>query len=457
MHSTWNWKSQLRYLALFIPVTAYFLLFALVLFGLYYVAFQMDHAFDSITLEIIRKIVQAIFFLTLLLLVFCLLTTLLPYLWLQFQKLRGKMRIEIGNSPAEEETRGRKIFLRVYPLLRPVLGFVYFRVLYDNRAQSPRLALAEGRQTDGQKWGFKEGYFIWPLQGIREYPVNELIIYFEDIFHFFSLAARIEVHQRFHIVPQILEEKPDAGMMPLRIRDPETRTDDLRRTEGELLSFKNFEPNDDVRRIVWKLYARNKELMVRKPEIQDPTASIINLFFSFYDHLDVENNYILNVEALNYYKNACWTLERQLIAQGRQIRIFYDQAIPQKITQSQAEADAYALSACQWQKENTMGNLDIPLSGTMVVISSLASPEALTDFLQELPASSTILFVRLSQVIPKPDFSKILKRIFIMPENKFEKQGYSDLRVRNTRLLLMENEAYIEEVLKTGINKYFLA
>ncbi len=456
MEQNWNWRSQLRYWALFIPVTAYFFLFMLVLAILYFVTFHTRHSFSTDIVQIIQLIVQSLFYLIVLLFSFSLLSVLVPFLWLQIQKFRRRMRVGISNSPLDDGTMGPKIFLQVYPLLRPMLGFLYFRVLYDEKVQSPRLALSNDEQKENTAWGNKQGYFVWPLQGIREYPVNELIIYFEDIFHFFSLASRIPVHQSFYIKPQQSAGVEKLSISPLRIKDPEIRTEDLRRTSGEWLNFKNFEPNDDVRRIVWKHYARNKELMVRIPEIQDPTASVLNIFYSFHDDLNVRHNFILNVAALDYYKNACWTLQRQLQDEGRQVRLYYDQTIPQKLIENKAEADAYAISACQWQRNKPVDSLEIPATGTILVISSLASPRALQELQQELPVTSVVLLVRLSQIIPKPDFTKILRRIFVVPENQFEKQGYSEFRVNYTRHLLLENEQELEMILKSGINKYFL-
>ena len=86
--------------------------------------------------------------------------------------------------------------------------------------------------------------------------------------------------------------------------------------EGEYLNYKNFENNDDVSRIVWKIYAKNKELVVRIPEIMDPYASHVYLYASFFTSFNVAGSTPVEVPFLNYYKAMIWTLYQNLVKQG---------------------------------------------------------------------------------------------------------------------------------------------
>ena len=53
---------------------------------------------------------------------------------------------------------------------------------------------------------------------------------------------------------------------PKSTKNDDVRTNQLRKISGEWLEYKKYEATDDIRRIVWKVFAKNKELIVRKQE-----------------------------------------------------------------------------------------------------------------------------------------------------------------------------------------------
>src|SRR5262249_46351843 len=137
---------------------------------------------------------------------------------------------------------------------------------------SPKFSLAPFHLQKRLFQSKKEGWYHWPLPVIREYDVDKLVVYFEDIFQFFSFSASVRVDQSFFTKPRT-SATPDETISPKKTEAESVRIQELRRVQGEFLNYKNFEDNDDVRRIVWKIYAKNGELVVRTQEIFDPFAS----------------------------------------------------------------------------------------------------------------------------------------------------------------------------------------
>ena len=76
---------------------------------------------------------------------------------------------------------------------------------------------------------------------------------------------------------------------------------------GELFQYKNFEDNDDVRRIVWKIYAKHKDLVVRTADVQYLPATQVYLYTSFYQPIKIVND-TLAQQTLNTYKERLWAL-----------------------------------------------------------------------------------------------------------------------------------------------------
>ena len=93
-------------------------------------------------------------------------------------------------------------------------------------------------------------------------------------------------------------------VQPKKTEETNMRIEEMRKVEGELLNYKNFETNDDVRRIVWKIYAKNKELVVRIPETNDPYASHIYFYASFYNAISNDVYEEFNEVFLDHLQNS---------------------------------------------------------------------------------------------------------------------------------------------------------
>ena len=83
------------------------------------------------------------------------------------------------------------------------------------------------------------------------------------------------------------------------------------------MNYKDFESGDDVRRIVWKIFAKNKELVVRIPEVINPYASHLHFFASFQNSMiAADSNYAAGM--LDYYKDIIFNTILQIEKDGEE-------------------------------------------------------------------------------------------------------------------------------------------
>jgi hypothetical protein len=443
-----TWRQRLSYISLFVPVRLYFLLFlAAAALAMWWV--NRQHPIEpSLSGTLLTLLVKAAFAAAIILLVLSVLSVLVPFAWFAYKTKTRQVKVNIDN--AEEESKkqiGRRINMDIQPLLKPFLGFVYFRFIYDDVKLSPKFSLIRKKSTVSWFSTMQSGWYHWPLPAVREYDVQEMVVYFEDLFQFFSFSMRLPVKQSFFTKPKQLPAQ-EQHISPQRTEEENVRIEELKRIEGEYLNYKNFEDNDDVRRIVWKIYARNKELVVRIPETLDPFASHIYMYASFFDSLNMPDNYLVNTRGLDYFKNACWSVYAQLLKDGRMVKFVTDQPIPNRHFNQPKEQVEYALAASNWQTQSDLLSI-VPSKGTaLVCISSISSPIQVDQLLQRELQKTTVVMVSLSKGLKKNMLGKWLKWIFVQPENDFEKQGFTEIRRFSTLRKMKENEQRIWETLK---------
>jgi hypothetical protein len=76
--------------------------------------------------------------------------------------------------------------LFIHPVLKPFFGFEKLRLLYDQNYFFAKVLFIREQQTQIFQHTI-EGAYHWPLPQIKEYHVEKAILYFEDVFQFFSM------------------------------------------------------------------------------------------------------------------------------------------------------------------------------------------------------------------------------------------------------------------------------
>lgn len=442
MHKLLN---SIRKAGYFVPFSMYLLVFAAVLIPGYLKLKALGQLPDSAYTHIYTLLLSVALFFSTAIIVFGFFTVISAYLYFLWKQRRGEVRLFLKTEADSRQGGKQTIALELQPMLLPLAGFIKIRVYYDGTHVSEKFTPVSSRSSF---FRFRfNGQFSWNLPEIREYRIEKVLIYFEDFFQFFSMATTIDTSNRFFIGP-VKQELNALKASPRKTEETTTRIEELKRVEGELINYKSFETNDDVRRIVWKIYAKNKELVVRVPEILDPYASHIYLYASFYSVFPTEGNEVLHAPFLNYYKTLCWSVYQQLAAKGFEVRYIPDQPVPAGNLTSIEEQVSYAITVSGWQQDNNLKDIVKPGNASVLVVSSLSDPEQLREFAESYGSEVSIIFIPLSDALEENGVGGWLKWLFV--ENEKDKQASYRTRwsLSPMRFKLKENEKEILSILK---------
>jgi len=370
------------------------------------------------------------------------------YLWLKSKK---GYKLQVEFTTETKKGKKNKLFLnaRLDGVIRPILGFVTGRLYYDDNVMTDRFGLLSNKRKE--KSMIRQaitGRSRFSLPDIKEYEIKGGFVYFQDMLHLFKLTSAQPMGGHFY-QPPVLTSEEDANVFPKKTETMDVRIEQLRRVEGEPLNYKDFESGDDVRRIVWQVYARSRELVVRVPEMFEPYASHLYFYASFHASVKAQwmgEGYLK--EMLNYYKNNVWTIYDTLSKKEWEMRYIPDQAfnIPEQLPED--EKCARIISNSEWQRDTGLQQYFNPKSGTVLCISSLTDPQELQNALDRCDAATVVYFVRLSHAFKHfVPLSWIARLIFQPPQDRL-----SRLRTRWTfspvRLQVQKREKEIEDILK---------
>lgn len=443
-------KSSLRPVIFFLPLTYYLILFCLGFLLLSQISSQYVQQLNANYASVFTLLMRTAYFFTIILIGLALLTAIFSFGLFSFRRRKNKIKagIQVIDAP-DRENEMPLIEVSVSPLLKPLLGFIKIRMQYDNNHYSPKYTLIE---TGRKLWSSDfSGRFRWELPHVKEYRIKEVYIYFEDFFQFFSFTSALKVTRTIQIKPSV-KALPELSVLPRKTEQTTFRIPDLKKVEGEMLHFKNFEDTDDVRRIVWKVYARNKELVVRTPEVLDPSASHIYIGGSFYTNFGVTGNKVAEELFLTHFKNIIFSVLKGAEKKGFMVKYIPDQDLPVPDSKEETGEFSYVVLSSTWQNQTRPNTIPHLKDCSALIVSSLTDADSITAVLSK-SNKPLIVFVKLSTQLDRLPTASFLKRIFVEAEseneNAYRKQWYfSTLRKK-----VLENEKEIERVLQDHIEK----
>jgi hypothetical protein len=457
-----KWKTirwRVRYYLQFLPFTLNTILCAAAVWVLYYVLYRQQpkdlrentDSFLAITLLMGR----IAFWFVLALVALSVLSTFaawLYYIWLRENK---SIFLDIKFELEEKKNGRRRLWLNagLEQVWRPLLGFVKGRLFYDDHRLTDTFSLqGNKRKEHSLSRAAIIGKNRVALPDIKEYQVNGGIIFFQDMLHLFSLPVKQPVRASFYQPPLTTDEE-ERQVYPKKTETLDVRIEQLRRVEGDYLNYKDFETGDDVRRIVWKVYAKNKELVVRVPELFEPFASHLYFYASFDAGKSSQwagEGYL--AEMLNYYKNYVWTIYDALAQKEWAMRYIPDQqfSIPDHVPER--ERDMRVISNSDWQHDNPVDRYFNTKNGAVLCISSLTDPAALKQVLDQADEATVIYFIKLSGVFRSPVALNWLKRLIFLPPHDRLSKLRSRWLFTPLRLQVQRREKEIETMLKQHNN-----
>ncbi len=400
----------LKYYLSFIPFKINFFIYGVVLL----LSYKLIHALKSdtnsfIALTLLMAKIALIFSAVVVTVSFF--STLICSVYFYFQKKSsGSSAIEIEMNQDAAKKDVLQIHTKIAIALKPILGFVYVKLFYDQNHSTDKYLLT-GRIK--KQWiPFKSGLAgsnSLALPYIKEYYFSGAMVYFEDMLNFFSFAVPAQINQSIVNPPHSILYNP-TEFLPKKTEEEKIRIEQLRKVEGEYLNYKKFEDSDDVRRIVWKIFAKNKELVVRTPEIMDPFASHIYMYASFYNSFPFHLYESFCMTMLNHFKNCVWTVYDTLAKKEFEVKYVADQSIA---ANAQAMHQVkYNITLSNWHQDITLIDYYKPKNASILCIHSFTSEADVESLISNYEAGTTIFFVQLSKVFKSYYLLNWLMRIF---------------------------------------------
>lgn len=445
-------KNRIRIYAQWIPFTWNTLIFAIICWALFRFLHQpitKENASDA-QLPFVRLMGAFVAWLFIGLVLLSVLSSLVAWLHFLWLRQKNKSSLQVHFYTENKNDQKRQFLEASLPhSLRPILGFVKARLYYDDGQLTDKFALLSSKLR--KKSLLREaisGKSRIQLPDIKEYQIKGGIIFFEDLLNLISLPVRQQMGGNFYQAPDSIEQSADE-VSPKQTNTMDIRIEQMRKVEGEYLNYKTFESGDDVRRIVWKVFAKNRELVVRIPERMEPYASHLNFYASFYNNIGGEalhSNYL--AEMLNGYKQQVWSIYKALQQKEWQVKYLPDQEFHLSETLTEQERNERIISNSQWQKDLSTSQYFSTKKGTVLVVSSLSDPNDLARILDEADSSLQIFYVPLSQIFKQNVGLHWLANILFVPAPDRLSRLKSRWIFSPFRRQLLKNEKEIEKILR---------
>lgn len=416
---------KLRYYANYLFLKRnFFLLLAIAGFAYYWLnhhaALQGDSARVQVILSIIALVICAI------VLLFGIITCVGPYLTLWFKKriletdeLEREDIIKINFKKMNPTPGYVETEVRIYGIRKPPLGFARVRIVFEDETQSEDLLLNQSIKENGRRAGMMARKALW-LPNIRDYRIRCSIIHFEDFFHLFSLPYRETENIGVFTEPPKTEEEP-IDISTHKSEEPVLKVVQHKFAKGELLDYKKYAPGDDVRRIIWKNYARSRELTVRIHDRTFPYVSHINVLVSFYDGAPPRNQPLeLKDFLLDIYKEKIRQVVDSILEQGYTVQYLPDQKLADHYQLEEYERILYQISACRWQQnlpveQYIKENYHKLRGGSNLLMFSSLCPFQQVQNLDNRPFEDlNVCYYNASRTLKKSRPPALLKRIFLI-------------------------------------------
>jgi hypothetical protein len=355
---------------------------------------------DSLHWEILSQFLPVVGWLLAGVAGFSMLTAVAAWAWFLIRYRRGQtpMRLRMGEGNRAEAGPVR-VTLQIGGLLRPFLGQVQARLVFNDLSMSSVIPLHENVREGGLLRTAVKGSALTDMYNRGASEAEELQLLFIDPLRLVVMPFTIEVKRQMNTLARKLDEQA-LLVQPNRTEQQLERIETPKRVEGEMLSYKDFEAGDDVRRIVWKIYARNGELVVRIPENMDPYASHLVLYASFFNVFDAASDIRYNEQLLNAYKD----IVRQLLdnAQGGQyaVRMPADQYVHDLNDETPEKKLLMQVSLAHWQNEMPPAQFVNVRDAALVCIPSTVPAADAEKLLWQLPEHVPVVGVSLSGSIP---------------------------------------------------------
>lgn len=365
--------------------------------------------------------------------------TLVCFLYFVINKKNINPKIDIGiDGNIKGEVGQVPVIISLPKALLPLLGYIKIKIEFENGTLSDTIVI--NKFSKGfEKLLPKEGSTLIWLPDRKQYHIKGFVISFIDYLQFFRFTTYKKSKNAFYLHSSEMDI-PVKEINPSKTEEEIEKIKTSRKVQGDYLNYKDFEVGDDVRRIVWKIFAKNRELVIRTPEVINPYASHIKFYTSFYNLLSKDLTSAYATSMLNYYKDIVFNVCLNIKKTEKKVEFNIDQAVNEFVSVSEKDRIGFQLSSANWQ--NNFPVNELKTSGESVIcVSTLVGLEELSTLIEK--GSSNIIIVKASRHLDHQNVFNF-KNLFLRKDQNSE---LSKLKwsLSSTRRKLKQNEIEIEK------------
>jgi hypothetical protein len=396
-----------------------------------------------------------VLFLAMLILVaFSIVTLIIAWVVFRVRLKSGKIQVNIQLAGDRTPEAGVVTVEAVIKnILRPILGTVEVRILFPEYRISERILLDENKNTLLSPFNTISGKAELDLHHRGIHEIEEVQVVMTDMLKLLWLPVTMHSQNKLLTLPREMKEE-NFQIFPAATEEQDVRINIPKRVQGEFLSYKDFESGDDIRRIVWKIYARSGELVVRIPETRDPYASHVYIGMGFYNALISGFDDAAGLELLNIYKDYLRQVYEAVKRNQYSVRIIHDQE-EKRNTEDDVSNDLFFISTAHWQNNNPPSRVFDTPKAAVVCLSSAVPAEEVENLIAKLPMQVPVVVFGLSSALGAP-FRLTIKRIFF----KEKQHPLADIRrswwISPLRKKLKLNEDRIRTVVNQRGNAWMM-
>lgn len=367
------------------------------------------------------------------------------------QRKTIQVRAKLGDGQQAEAGKVSLTIGLVGNLFRPLLGTVKARLVFTEKKLSEAVLLDSSIARPRHWWRqgiIGTGQALLHDRGI--YDIQFVLISFCDMLGLLSLPVRLPYTHQLFTLP-VSQHPSSVSARPNATEEQTHRIEMPKRVEGEYVNYKEFEMGDNPQRIVWKIFAKSGQLVVRMPETKDPYASHLYFYVSYFSSSDAQG--VFETELLNVYKDKVRNLFEALQRNGYHVRLPHDQEVPKLAGLSENKSELFQITAARWQNQLTPSAFVKSNNAAFACLTSLVASAEIETLTKNLPPSVPLVVIKLSDAIASP-FQISLKDVFFKPEAKPADHLQQPWLLSSLRRDLLKNENEISALLKMRDNSW---
>lgn len=319
----------------------------------------------------------------------------------------------IGNQKKVHAFWNKKQLV-VEGLVQPLLGFVRVHLLHQFQQSSEMLLLMP--HSNAGVFFFKGSMASSPLSPsdvVRAESIDGMMIHFEDPFRFFSVSFYIPIQLERLRLPDA-EAASSSWLTLLHPDRAEQHTQTVQRRPGDWFRLKTFESGDDVRRVVWRLYAKHHELMVRQQDDQHPYGDALRVITLFDSKWNLGAHPALSMYLETRYKQKVFALLCGLLNEGATID--WRTLSTDWVNHISIERLGEALSRGTWETSEMLTPPNSTPIPSLVFLSSIADVFTLEKLAKQWPNTLFVL-IDVFDTMHHRSWRKRLNALFVKPHS----------------------------------------